>query len=98
MSRIVRKQAFCICENKDADQLRGNCMADQHHCFRYIDSTILLLPKPLAILCDHTAQFVLDLVGNPKDRFSHDAAHIEYMYMLRTGTDHNKKFKNIKHS
>ena len=23
MSRVVRKLAFCICENKDADQLRG---------------------------------------------------------------------------
>ena len=24
MSRFVRKPAFCICENKGADQLRGN--------------------------------------------------------------------------
>ena len=24
MSRAVRKPVFCICENKDADQLRGN--------------------------------------------------------------------------
>ena len=24
MSRVVRKPDFCICENKDADQLRGN--------------------------------------------------------------------------
>ena len=23
MSRLVRKPAFCICENKEADQLRG---------------------------------------------------------------------------
>ena len=45
MSRVVRKPAFCICENKDADQLRGNCEADQRLCFRYIDSTIPLLPK-----------------------------------------------------
>ena len=29
MSRVVRKLAFCICENKDADQLRGNHEADQ---------------------------------------------------------------------
>ena len=42
--RVVRKPAFCICENKDADQLRGNREADQHLCFRYIDSTIPLLP------------------------------------------------------
>ena len=41
----MRKQAFCICENKDADQLRGNREADQRLCFRYTDSTIPLLPK-----------------------------------------------------
>ena len=41
----MRKPAFCICENKDADQLRGNHEADQRLCFRYIDSTIPLLPK-----------------------------------------------------
>ena len=34
-----------ICENKDADQLRGDREADQRLCFRYIDSTIPLLPK-----------------------------------------------------
>ena len=45
MSRVVRKPAFCICENKDADQLGGNRKADQRLCFRYIDSTISLLPK-----------------------------------------------------
>ena len=31
MSRVVRKPTFCICENKDADQLRGYREADQ--CF-----------------------------------------------------------------
>ena len=44
LSRVVRKPAFCICENKDADQLRGNREADQRLCFHYIDSTISLLP------------------------------------------------------
>ena len=39
------KTGFCIYENKDADQLRGNREADQRLCFRYIDSTIPLLPK-----------------------------------------------------
>ena len=39
------KPAFCICENKNADQLCGNREADQRLCFRYIDSTIPLLPK-----------------------------------------------------
>ena len=30
------KKTICICENKDADQLRSNCEADQRLCFRYI--------------------------------------------------------------
>ena len=34
LSRVVRKPDFCICENKDADQLRGNREADQRLCFR----------------------------------------------------------------
>ena len=41
----MRKPAFHICENKDADQLRGDREADQRLCFRYTDSTIPLLPK-----------------------------------------------------
>ena len=41
----MRKPAFRICENKGADQLRGNHEADQRLCFRYIDSTISLLTK-----------------------------------------------------
>ena len=45
MGRVMRKPDFCICENKDADQLRGNREADQHLCFRYLDSTIPLLLK-----------------------------------------------------
>ena len=45
MSPVMRKPAFCICENKDADQLRGNREADQRLCFRYTDSTIPLVPK-----------------------------------------------------
>ena len=44
MSRVVRKPAFCICQNKDADQLRGNREADQRLCFRHTDSTVPLLP------------------------------------------------------
>ena len=45
MSLVMRKTAFCICENKDADQLRSNCAADQRLCFRYTDSTIPHLSK-----------------------------------------------------
>ena len=39
------KPAFCICENKDADQLRSYREADQRLCFCYIDSIIPLIPK-----------------------------------------------------
>ena len=41
----MRKPTICICENKDADQLRSNCEADQRLCFRYMDSTLPLLLK-----------------------------------------------------
>ena len=39
------KPTICMCENKGADQLRGNREADQRLCFRYSDSTIPLLLK-----------------------------------------------------
>ena len=29
LSHVMRKLAFCICKNKDADQLHSNCAADQ---------------------------------------------------------------------
>ena len=45
LSLVMRKPTFCICENKDADQPRGNREADQRLCFRYMDGTIPLLPK-----------------------------------------------------
>ena len=45
MSRIVRKREFGLCENKGADQLRGNREADQRLCFRYTDSTLPFLLK-----------------------------------------------------
>ena len=42
----MRKPDFCLCENKGADQLCGNCEGDQRFCFRYPDSTIPPLPLP----------------------------------------------------
>ena len=45
LSRVVRKPAFCICENKDTDQLHCSREAEQRLCFHYIDSTIPLVPK-----------------------------------------------------
>ena len=76
----MRNPAFCMSENKGADQLRSNCAADQRLCFHYMDSTIPLHPKYkiklLAILSGCTAGFVSDLVGNLEDRFSHNEAHL----------------------
>ena len=45
MSLYMKKPTICICENKDADQLRGNREADQRLCFRYTDRTLSLLLK-----------------------------------------------------
>ena len=45
MSHPMEKPTICICENKDADQLRGNREADQRLCFRYTDSTLPVLLK-----------------------------------------------------
>ena len=70
-----------ICKNKDTDQLRSDCAADQCLCFRYIDSTIPLLSKsefskPLTIFSGCIARFVSELVRNPEDNFSNEAAHV----------------------
>ena len=75
LSHILRKPAFCICENKGADQLHVNCAADQCLFFHYIDYKIV---QPLASLCGCTARFVSDLVRNAEDRFSHDAAQLYF--------------------
>ena len=48
MSHVMIKPAFCICENKGADQLIQMCSkraADQRFCFHHKDSTIPLLSK-----------------------------------------------------
>ena len=67
MSHAIRKPDFRLCENKDADQLRSYCEADQRLCFKHMDSTIPFLIQnfqPLAIFFACTAWFVLDLFGN----------------------------------
>ena len=38
MSLVMRKPAFCICENKNADQLRSNCAAGQK-CHTHFNPT-----------------------------------------------------------
>ena len=72
----MRKNDFYICKNKGTGLLQGNHADDQCLCFRYIDSTVPLLFKPLAIFCVCTAPFVLDQDGNPEDSFSQFSAHL----------------------
>ena len=52
MHHIMRKPAFCICENKGADQLCSNCAA--HQRLRFCCIALPLLFKPLAIFCDYS--------------------------------------------
>ena len=59
----MRKPTFCVCDDEDADQLRGNREADQRLCFRHLVSTIQLLHKVQYVQASsHTAWFVSDLV------------------------------------
>ena len=77
----AEKQTFCICENKDADQLRGNREADPRLCFRFSDSTIPLLSKSKIssfsshLLCLHRLGCVIH-VWKPYCWFSHEVAQI----------------------
>ena len=75
---VMRKPAFCICENKDADQFRGNRNSAFVFATWIVQFLFFLNPKFLAsnIFCGCTARLVSDLVYNPEDRFSHDEAHI----------------------
>ena len=80
LSRVMRKPTFSLCENKDADQLRGNREADQRLCFRYIDSPIPLLSKSeiSSLKPSSVTAYSLVCVGpgrKPECWFSHDAAH-----------------------
>ena len=82
MSRVVRKPTFCICENKDTDQLRGNREADQRLCFfatLIVQSLYFLNPKfqvssHLLWLCRPVC---VGPARKPEDRFSHNEAHTE---------------------
>ena len=78
----MRKPTFGICENKGADQLRGN----RRLCFRFIVSIKVLYfrkkIKPLAIFCDCTARFVSDLVGTPENWFSYNEAQITSIFYI----------------
>ena len=72
----MRKPAFCIGENKGADQLRSNRAANQRLWFHYIDSTIPLLPKSEISNLLPPSLAVQHLVENLIDRFFHYEAYL----------------------
>ena len=72
---------FAYAKTKTQDRLRGNSKADQNLCYRYTDSAMPLLDisefsDHLDTFCGCTVRFVLDLGGNPEDRFSQNEAQI----------------------
>ena len=77
-SLVMRKPAFCICENKDTDQLLISAFV---FATRIVQSLYYLGPKFLA--SSHfrgcTARVVSDLVENPEDRYYHNEAHISLL-------------------
>ena len=69
----MRKPDFCLCENKDADQLYSNSEADQRLCFCFMDSIISPLLQNFKFLTFFwycKGQFVLDQVRIPEHGFS----------------------------
>ena len=74
----MRKQDFCLGENKGADQLRSYFAAPLFSLHGYYNSSTVYYQNftILALFyADCTGRFVSDLVGNPEDRFSCVAAH-----------------------
>ena len=74
------KPTICICENKDADQLRG----DQRLCFRYTDNLqFLSFLNPNFPASNHLLWLYSPVcVGpgrNPHCWFSHAQAHIGFL-------------------
>ena len=78
----MRKPTICICENKGADQLRGNREADQRLCFRYTDGTIPLLSKSKFPVSSHLLRLYSPVcvrsVRKPHCLFSHEVAQLIY--------------------
>ena len=69
----MRKHAFCILENKGADQLSSYRAADQRLCFHYVDSTC---PLNFQASSHFLLLYSQVCVGNQEDRFSHEAAQL----------------------
>ena len=62
-SVVVSVNIGFVCQFLSASLLSVSCLSVSCH---------------KTIFCGCTARFVSDLVGNPEDRFSHDAAYIKF--------------------
>ena len=82
----MRNPAFCICENKGADQLCGNNTADQHLCFAtYIVQFLYLLNLKFQTFNHFLwlySRICVEPVSNPQDMFSHDVAYICFIVAI----------------
>ena len=86
MSRLMRKPTICICENKDADQLRGNREDDQRLFFatRIVHFLFFLNPEFQAsslLLCLYSSVSV-GPVRKPHCLFSHKAAQLSQLLLI----------------
>ena len=75
----MRNPAFCICENKSADQLQCNRVAYQRLCFTHIDSAIPILPNPKFQVSSYLLwqpRLCWNWWETPKTVFSHDDAQL----------------------
>ena len=99
MSLVVRKPAFCICENKDADQLRGNAMLISAFVFatRIVQSLYYLYPKLQA--SSHLLWLYRPVCvrpgRKPRRRVSQNEAHIVCPIFLMNVFFVQKKFRFI---
>ena len=77
MSHVMRKLAFCKCENKGAVTVL--LISAFIYTTKIVQSLFFLNPKFQAsshLLWLYSPVCVSDQVGNPKDRFYHDGAHM----------------------
>ena len=76
----MRKPAFCICENKGAEQLPSNPAADQCLSFHYIGQSLSLLNSNFKassyLLLAVRPSLCWTWSGTPEYRLSCNVAHI----------------------
>ena len=77
----MRKTAFAYAKTKAQIKCAVTAQLISAFVMATLYSAIPLLSKSNIILCGYTARLLSDLVGNPVDRFSRDAAH--YMACMK---------------